>query len=637
VGTVKQLSIMSESCQLSLQLDGNVFGQRLDFAVFDDNTNYWELFDLMNLKEREFSVEMKIDNVFVFRGFLLAETAERKLLRRNNIQLTASAYISKLKNYQLTHYLNDKDLVSPMGIICEILLQTGKDLPINVNSSIYPQGMEMASNENALEKVGVQAQNFYKNNAETENSYDILQQILFGLDLYLYFFQDQWYIERYEDIGKTNKTYIRYNINGTKSVWNVVENTIPFSGYTQLNQTQTLITETGYNQLILNLKQKTKSGWNLAPYNKDKISSTPYSVSTAPNPTIFHWMYQTGTISNATLNYFTYTKSFFNINNPIRLYVSNLIDEDILYSNNSRFKGVGFSTKIRTSFDENDSKLTVKFKWTNGMQNYGTGHWRNPTTKNYRIYYTVRNPRFAGAILIANRYIKHDAENDTWSVIEATAEYGANYIEITPDQVNQATGIYEGEINIPLSDVTGIVTGDNLFVISLNYVTFKYESSSTTKDLISVSNIYGDIEISTNSPADDNQIVADITDDFITSKTYEMLLHDNKYSSNAFYHSLSEYAPRTTAWTCDNLFNKPLAEQLIFSKMKLLNKNRVSLHSDVRTNDFLKPLAIHEQNIDGQNIKFVLNKYVHNVQTNKYQIELKEYNNTDQINLTYND
>ena len=102
-GAEEELTTRSNSVQVRYNWKGweeHIIGLTASFTIVNDKDNFFTLLPLLTAEERKYWIKIERispSSLIMFEGFLNCEDNEQKYLKRQDIRLNASSYLSKLQ------------------------------------------------------------------------------------------------------------------------------------------------------------------------------------------------------------------------------------------------------------------------------------------------------------------------------------------------------------------------------------------------------------------------------------------------------------------------------------------------------------------------------------------------------------
>lgn len=619
-----------------------IIGQTAQINIMNNKENIFDLLPLLSGEEREYRIRINRTSPTpkkLFEGFLNSDIVEQTYLSSQPIRLVASNYIGKLE-YVTPPSIETIQKKSLIDIINETLKLTGKDSSIRVNMNICPSGGSISTNKTALNLCALDTEIFWQNNIERDNGFDILNKVLKPFDSYLYWWDGNWYIERYEDLYKYPQHYvtyrpdISYGYSCTATNVSTGDVSVNIFSVPHIDRSQLLSIIPGLNKIEIKLNDEL--------YNSViKSDLTGMTVISAGWPLERTWRYSLGkypdTDDDIVWNTTDFGKSNGTITNACNLQIPNSwlnkrFGVDIEnYKFESRILTTTFKVTVDPSTAVNKTDLTIKFKWRPGGQTaYEWDILKDPYVVDYRIKWYLYRPDSAFQFVCKD-------PSDHWYIKTGATEdeaYQTTIIEKTEFDIDKN---YTAEVTltIPLSDVSGGFAGDQklTFAIFLPSYTYNHTVFGWSGELMTQKNVLGDFIATVPDSIQDNLIIGETNSKFLNKKTIELDLFDisNLNYKNGIYTGTT-LTDRTSYWYDDASLYLPLTDRLIKNKFQLYNRSRQSISSTIISTDFLKPFSMwYDSNQAGK--KYVLTSYSYVPTRNEYSAVWNEYDNETIVNL----
>lgn len=629
-------------------LEEYILGVNFEFQVLDDPCSipapdFFDLMDLMTATERQFKIQVdayvnKIEEVRLFEGFINVESSERKYLPYQPISIVASSYLGKLENYS-TVELDTIQTISYIDYISAMLRELGSESNIRINCGLEPTedwGIQNSTPGNpgytAFNKTGITTELFFKNNVEKESSLTVLKNILKTFNCYIYWWNDYWYIEHYDNIwesyGDGYKSLVEYDITqsynpSTGGVW-VQEDNFIMDVHDLLftNMTQTLYAIPGDKKISIKIDNKLYD--NLAP----SLFSPMIEVSsTTPTLQIRQWA-RYHEIADTLIDWEDVDLPYRDIENSIKRTCS-----DIYAWNNFKWKGLMVDTYVTV-----EEQTTLNLSW---RVNFGDS-WVQNGSDGVKInqWYTIRFPDLGAEVYLA--YNRND-ENSGWYLLPTTGYWTDLLLETTQPQFNQDTHSYDFKVSIPLGKINEVVntyfpvtlpfSGSHRIEVTIGVVTRQLNKSIQTLP----ETWFGDIDFSVSGNEEpDNLIEGTINTDFLNSREITIMLADQP--DRLYINGISRgtnFDERTTTWRSKILGDSDLslADRLLINKFRFYNVVRERIEGNIYTPLLTwKPFMLFEDSKQA-NKKFILMGYQHRININAYDLTLLEYDEETEVNL----
>ena len=620
-GAVEELVTRSESVKIRYNWKGweePIIGLTASFTIVNTKDNFFTLLPLLTAEERKYWIKIERvspSSLVMFEGFLNCEDNEQKYLKRQDIRLNASSYLSKLQYvYAPTIEVLENDTF--INIIDDCLTQTGASDNIRINCSLYATGDTLAAGQTLFNKNAVYKEVFWKNNVDRDSALDVIKKILTTFDCYIYWYNEYWYIERYADIWNNPQNYVEYTSNTSPGYGpgdagtpvQTTDNPVDFKGMIPLERSQLISMIIGQKQVEVNIEQQLM--FNLIINNFEGATAISGVV---PYPDYRQWQYWDPPGSD--INWDQGWLPYKNIARGIHRYLWEESAPDVYATQR------GIYTRFRTTMSE-QTVFTIKFKVA--LINAPGASW--PDNYDVDFHWYLRNP-------VGNYFIMHEDSDDTWHREETTEVMGLQTITIPASEFDQSSYTVEVSITIPFEDIVDSSWyGDQDFVFCIGTELVNYYGGGGTS--IPEANIwYGDVEITATAELTDNYYSGDINTNFLNKKTIELPFSDIADLSikNGIFRG-TNLDIRTDTWEDGESLAHTLAEIKIRDKFRLYNKSRQKITADVKDVNFYKPLSLFEDT-NQAGLCFILMGYGYSPQDDRMGLELSEYDNTDTINL----
>jgi hypothetical protein len=471
-----------------------VIPMQCEFSLVNEKTDFFELLPLMIAEEREYKIRVLITSptsYTAFDGYLNCEPVSQKYLHRQTIDFVASNYLMKLEDVHPVSIdtLQNKTFID---VINEILLSTGSNFPVRVNSLIHAEGDIPTSGQTLFNLNGFFTELFWEDNVERTTSLDILTTILRTFNCYIYWWQNYWYIERYVDLWGTSIDYVEYASGatyaptGAGSVVNKTFITEDLNDNVFTGRSQTLRAEPGMKVVKITLNDVRY----LNLVKTDFLTAT-YVYTDFPEPNYREWLVwgQTG----LTWGY-GFPKSE----------IASAFSRSLLLTQIDVHRGI--YCKFKTTIVSSEDQLNISFKycfspdtifeWTGNVEDYSFKfHWYLRVLPNYD-------------------YIRKSG--DEWNVYSVETEASwVQEIEIFGDQFDPETNVVTVNIDIPLgvtkdfrlSQDNGYLRGDQVFVLCIgSEKLFTKDEDNNEVLVLQPEAWFGDIYITTTGKDQDNVI-----------------------------------------------------------------------------------------------------------------------------------
>ncbi len=635
----------------------SIIGQSASFVIINDASNFFDLLPLMTADERKYLVvieeQTKLPNKLLFRGFLDCKDIEQNYLHNQEIRLKASGYLSKLQ-YVDAPTIETLENDTFINILLNCLDQIGADVVsfgIRVNASLYPIGVTVASGQTFLNKTGVYKEVFWKDNIGRDSALEIINKILSAFECYLYWWNNWYYIERYEDIWDLSPTWVQY-ISGTEywptdtaATQGDTKTVVDFVGLKKIETSQKIKIIPGKKQVEINLSQDILFSTVVNNFEDARITDAAaiYPEVIPPQdtelPEVRQWLLHGGESSGGPITWSFEGLPFRNISKAIRRDGWDVDSDYALHR--------GMYTRFWATLTD-ETSITIRFKAGTETNPFAAGEPEEFTT-HFPISLMLDLP-----IRRTGDFLPHFAEDGPsgWQAINRQwwdTQNALQVIDVPGSSWDNGLFTCNVEITIPIHDFVTSASnyvGNNALVLTIGTPTVDQGGVEAPFPHIYI----GDVEVSVDSPLEDNFIRGDVNTKFLDRLTLRQYLADwsNLIIKNGIWYggeassdpdALDE---RTEVWDDahgSSAEDLQLAEMRIKSKFRIYNKSRQKITSKIRADEeFYRPLSLfndsNQEDSSGDHTPYlVLVGYEYEVQGDEMNIILSEYDNQEDINL----
>lgn len=226
-GGSQELDIVEDQITFSYRFNGweeRVIGTTLELEIVNNFSDFYELEELIFASAYQFKVVFTLDhptwgNITLFNGFVEPNTIEQEYITKGSVNIQCSTYLNRLQHKEPEVLFAEDSTItylSILDILHGILAQTGNDFDIRINSYLEDdKTAEDSAVHHPWEHSSLDPDIFKKNSEEFEDSLTVLNHILTSYDMYIYYWNDKWYIENYNSLNgdpddPTQKEYIEY-------------------------------------------------------------------------------------------------------------------------------------------------------------------------------------------------------------------------------------------------------------------------------------------------------------------------------------------------------------------------------------------------------------------------------------------
>lgn len=541
-------------------------GTGLELTVIN-NLPVWNTFDeLLSCYNREWYVKgyTKDSSVLFFEGYLLPEEQEQQIINNSEISLKASNQLAQLKN--ISDPLNDSiDLFKGTSMnrlidyVANFLSKTGLNYKIYVNCSVYETS---STNKNLFYDMYLNKHLFCDLNIIYENLYDALNKILKPFNLFIYMWDNAWYIDRLFDY-KSPKKYNVFNPLNLDVYPDLSINTVPIlnkqqNDFVYIDQTQKVKYLEGYKKIVLTCEESV----NPNIVNESVVGALPKASGIEGDTIIGQWYYDARNSVSAGYDDVTFNGTYGYPKRGIYTKASVTKSENLRYFRINARRVVTDANEIANAnyyvfyaqiFDWDNNKSLVYSNLTDYKWNYNT----------------IDTNEVCGFKVTE---LKYDDEE----------KYYFWELDINVDQLSLSDGNHILEIRL----LGGWWSNESKTVIT-NIYSPQYKKIRITQDLESDSDQEYTAVVTTNYI---NTLEEDIElfDTTNINSSNLILVNWNKYDSITAKSSNSWKDARTESLT--STYN--LQDLYIESLFQQFNKPRKELNATIRYNGFIKPMTI---------------------------------------------
>lgn len=704
-GSASPFQISEGSISISLDWDdwdSRVIGRRLSFILVNNDDNFFVYSELMFAVEREFILEFKNTDLptatttVLFEGYLNVEAISQKYLRYQNLNITASSFLSKLEHVVMPSIENLKN-ESFINIISECLSLIGFSYPIRVCiplGLIQDYGIIFGSaNHTILNRAGIYKEVFWKDDYQRMNSLEVILSILKAFDLYLYWWDGKWYVEHSTKLWATSKTYIEYQVGvsyGYTGIplghdYTIVTVQRDLHSMLFVEMTQSLSAYVGLRQLIIKISEYQKFFNYVSNYF---VNAEPYLYPIGvPIATIRQWKYYNSYTQMSWQNHgipATNPITFNTIKNAIGRSISDVRLFGDTAGAPLRPRGLSTFFKIRVL---PDSKITIKFKYgfdKNSYMNYQKTDWNNDDENDreesflsYAMYdwffqfYIMATAFPDAAPYITPMYaIKCDINTGQWSINvlsnnppeQADELFYTSYVQVKGTEFDYVNDTVTVEINVPIGELLSSyidnVGWDYGFVFTIGTETIRNNRSPYRYVVPNVTpRKYIEYTIKRQHPAQiayfgDVTIESTENTELVEPNVYEGAINENYLSKEELTIDIADikaityknailtgenYEERTTKWV-NYLENKmySLVEWLFYFRFRQRNVTRRIVTGNAQELSLLRPFMCFYDSKDPYvaNRKFLLTGFSYYPEISQYKdLHFIEYDTNTPVTM----
>lgn len=621
------LKLQKESLELPASLDNwesHIVKRNCSFTIINDRDDFYDLMPLMTISTGQIRCIVTFQDsaeINLFVGYLNCEAVQQNMYKNAPLRLTASGLLNKLQYDHPTTIDTLKNL-SMIDAIDACLTMTGFEYDIRVNCSLYELNDALASGETLFNKTGVFTEVFWKNNVDRISALDILETILNSFQCYLYWFDDCWYIEHYQDMGTTpSKTYVEYTTGVSYEDGDAGSNQVITIGtppdihapvtHPQKWPSQIIGSTPGMKLVEVRLNQK--QFFNLI--NGD-LSDIVYSSSTVPLPSRRTWE----GYEDANMDWVGAGSAFQDISNNV-------------FRRGYSALGNGDANGLVTSFKiTRQSDTTMTLKWKLGIHTIGDVPGSSPLED-----YTVTFRYWVQAIAPVGEwpsayFLTYGESSQQWGYTIATIPAGLINLEVSGADFDSTLLTVEASVVIPIGEIFDDSATDGVDDIT---ILFGVGTEEFDDDIITPAPLpyahYGDFHASISEEPDNNLITGTLNTDFLDKKTIKMDLFDSGWSYRNQLLRGSTFQYKASDWGYDSASDS-LSRWMLANKFRLYNVARQDITVDYILAERLRPLQLWYDNKQSDK-EFILTKDNYKPETDTHSVTLREFDDSTEINL----
>lgn len=587
-----------------------ILGLTLDLKIVNNFDDYYELDDLIFVYNNQYKVIFTLDNhpnwgeITLFNGFIEPKASQQDYEKLSTVHLQCSSYLNKLKEKQPV-ILETFGYGKLLDLIFHILGQTGNELPVVVNSYLKYKLGDDPNIYSVFDNAWIEKALWRKNNEDFENSYKVLEDILKAYDCYLYFWDNQWYIENFNSlVGDENNNYekvYQYFDSSTSDASTIYTNEEPlyFSEEQWLNNTvdyqlnvkkfELKLSEKKWDNLVLPDYENMTLYEGDEPYDEDRV-----------------WLY---------------THPDINVEQLIYGEMRGDLEVGFRLENYDRIEPlIGYVTSyypVTVAPKGSDSESTLKINF--GV--YGKDNGTSPIND-----LNVSQPF----------YLRFDVEfpdlDETFSSVEGGLD---------STRLPYTNGVNDVELEYNLSELLDLDATSNVrFNLQFRSLEAREDFEGGTYPKFPIQETYfGDIKVRANQDVEPNSLLATIDNDGVDYKDEEL----NIFSSESWLYMNTPYnkdeQKKIVYYTYEEDSNeydwKYLQDWFVESRVQLYHKNRRNFKSKIIDYEkIFKPFTpIKDDFLESINPytddKYIITGFEHNIENGERKVEIKSWETFD--------
>jgi len=622
------LVIERNSLEIATELpnwESHVVRQNCSFTIRNNRDDWFDFIPLMTISNGQIRVVVTFDDASsnipdIFVGYLNCETIQHNMYAKAPLTLTASGLLKKLEGDHPTS-IDTLQNMSLIDILDDCLTMTGSAFNIRVNCSLYELNTSLASGETLFNKTGIFTELFWKNNVDRLSGLDILEAILHDFQCYLYWFQDYWYIEHYQDMGTpTSKTFVEYTTGQSYEDGEAGSNQVVSLGSVpdvhdpmnrpQVWPTQVLAVDPGMKIVEIRLDQQ--EYFNLI--NGD-LSDITFNTDILPLPAKREWE-----------GYEDVNMDWVGQGNPWQDIANSIFRRGSSGAVNGYGNGITTSFKMTT---QEDTSLVLTFKAGIHVLSDLPGTSEDPADYTFTFHWWL-NVIVDG--MPSAYFIIYNESAGTWAYTISTVAGALQSTEVDGGDFDPIIRTAEVSITIPIGEIFASSSGatEDMLVI------FGIGTEQVDDGVISPQAMpymhFGDVSASMSETPDDNILTGRHNTDFLDKKTINMIMFDSGWSYRNTLLRGNNFQYRATDWGYDSMADS-LSRWMMANKFRLYNVARQKISTDYVLASPLRPLQLWYDNKQSDKT-FILTKDIYKPESDIHSVTLREYDNTTEINLT---
>jgi hypothetical protein len=573
-----------------------------EFSDFDD---------LLTAYEKTWKCVIEYNNIIVFEGYNICDLNEQQMCSYGIIAVQFTNYLRRLEDLYLTQLVPISGKTSILDLIQEALIMTGNVYCYYINSTLWEEKMLLT--ESFLSQAYVQNSLFYSNNDEYDNAYTTLNKLLLSFGAVLYQYGNKWVIERIENIGRIGD-WGKYMEDSSlyEDVDSLNQNINKQNGdFEYINNSQVLSYNSGIKTSKLNLQDKLLSTLVFNDFTNSNIIAIPllfeYIVAGSWTSLFTYWLYEEH------LTTLTIGQKYIGINQWIS-WVSG--DNTVTWA----LRGLYHLFNVQFNIISEPTTLTVSYK------------------QSCNVY-----DKTVIKSVLSRFYIKvNSGAKADYFVSEVNS--GIYTLSLTPyifeeEVMPSETGLMSITVNKDIKLNSTIQSDLGFPKIQDFIIAFLPTKYTTTADVVSYAtyNIVGDIAITINATAINNEITTVLNENFTKTEDIDLDLFD---VDNINYVNGLELSNgiKTNFWTSnEDSASEPLVNFFIRDRFRKYSKTAHILKANILYDGIIKPFCkLSDDNLlgdvsTGSILEFVISKYRWDLNPGIYQIEAEELPDTDII------
>jgi len=627
-GAAEELRLVRGSLQIRKNISGmesHIVRQNCSFTIVNNGADWFDLLPLMTAEEGLYKVEVEYRVApspiqILFSGFIETKVVQQGMIMYSDLNITASGFINKLDKIRITE-IDTLQTMSLIDIIDACLRATGVSQNIKVRASLYEQSNTLSAGQTLFNRTGVWTEVFWKTNFDRMYALEILESILRTFRCYLYWFDEFWWIEQYDDMHwyltagfVEYTTGVSYVYADTGSAIVESRDIYDINTYPQDGSSQVLAIVPGQKEVEVRFDQKPFSNLLLNDFSGATGVS---SIFTWTRPGYREWEYW-----NAGGMSWSHTGAYKDM-------------ADSMYrtgSSGSYDEHLGLMTKFIITV-ATETSLTIKFKFGIPFLSDLPG----VSFKGYESYWEFDFHYWLawgplGTFIVYNE-ISEEWEATLTNWVDATQTITVNGADIDPDLLT-----HEIVITIPVGEIPTMVGNDVGLTFGIGTETIWANDAPLIPAVPADHAYYGNVFAAVSEDPQNNVINGDINSGFLNKLDLSLDIFDvdswnykNGLLTSTSVLSGEDYNEHTAAWGTGADW-QTVAKKLIQYAFRFYNVSRQKLRLTYRTTAVFMPFHVFTDPNQASK-PFVLTGDTFYPDLDKHDTELTEYDNTTTINL----
>lgn len=574
--------------------------------VFINQGSFNDFDDLLTMYEKQFKCVIEWNSQVVFEGFSICDLNEQQFLPYAAITVQFTNYLRRLGGDYLTILNTIENRTDLLTIIQDALERTGLEYDLYVNSTLFEVGMNAESTDSFLPQTTVENIVFYENLDEYQNTYDVLNKILFPFGAFIYAYGQRWVIERIENINRIGD-WVYYGLlsSDATSTPSLLQTLNKQNGdFEYINTSQNVQYNSGFQTLKLQLQDKAFETLVINNFTTDNIETVADGNPASGELASRTWYINenvTGVITGA--NYKEIQKYIYGFGGAVAAWAN---------------RGIFYVFSMQ----------------------YISGLAAMEMTLNYKISRGPGDP-YQFQQIQARFFIRVNSGDGADQYLKETTDGGlelsvSEYIfTIDFNQGDNSTILSVSKV-FPMGDIyVGLGTPKiQDFILGILPVYYTTDGSNWWY----VEDIYvGDVEVKAELEAIDNEITVELNENFIKEETISLDLFDLDDIQYVNGFMLTD-GTKTTTWDTTGTSTggyESLVDLFIKDKFRKYSKTNRKLTANILCDNHIKPFAIlsddnlYEDSADDI-INFIVTRYSWDLVNGIYHnLEAEEYPDTE--------